>query len=104
MGAQACAELAGVEGLGDVVVGAHFQADHDVDLGAAAGQHHDRAGDALAAHLAANLDPADVGQHPIQQDEVGFAAHGGLDALAPGGRLHDVVTVPPADLAHDRAD
>ena len=101
---QAGGQLAGVEGLGDVVVGADLEADDDVDLGRAPGQHQHRAGDPVPAHLPTDLDAADVGQHPVEQDHVRLVGDRRLHAGPAGARFDHLVTLAPADLGHERPD
>ena len=75
--ADAKDQLADAERLDDVVVGAQLEADHAIDLLALCGQHHDRrlAGACLAAaDPAADLGARDVGQHQVQQNDVGREA------------------------------
>ena len=66
-------QLARREGLGDVVVGAAFEARDLVALLGARGQHDDRqlAGLAVALQRARELEAAGVGQHPVDQQQVG---------------------------------
>jgi hypothetical protein len=69
------------EGLGDVVVRPQLQAHHLVDLLAARGQHHDRLVEALAPQRLADLEPRELGQHDVEDHEVGL---GGARALQAG--------------------
>ena len=63
-------ELAQGERLGDVVVGAELEADDLVDLGVLGREHDDRhAG--LGPEDPADLDARQLGQHQVEQDEVG---------------------------------
>jgi hypothetical protein len=73
-GAQPGLQLARLERLGEVVVGADLQPDHAVHRLAAGGQHQDRhvAG---AAQAAAEVEPVGVGQHEVEDHRV--------EALAP---------------------
>src|SRR4029077_3743496 len=82
------AEDSRIERLGDVVVCSNFEANHLVHLCATAGQHHHRAVDALAPQLADDLGPADVGQYPVDQDQVRLRAAAKLDGLPARTRLH----------------
>ena len=50
------------ERLGDVVVGAGFQAEDGVGIGVVAGQHDDRRLEAVLAQDAHRFAPVDVGQ------------------------------------------
>src|SRR3954454_12843327 len=69
-GADAGGDLAGAERLDDVVVGAELEPDHSVGLLAAGGQHDDRHL-RLAPDLAADVVAGPVGEHEVEQDEVG---------------------------------
>ena len=62
-------QLARVERLGQVVVGAHLQADDAVGLVAARGQH-DHRDFRLRAQLAAQRQPVVAGQHHVEHDQV----------------------------------
>ena len=70
-GPHAGHQLAQAERLGHVVAGAQLEAEHDVDLGVAGGHHDDRHR-LQRAHLLAQLDPRQIGQHHVQQDQVGM--------------------------------
>jgi hypothetical protein len=61
-------ELAGVERLGQVIVGADLQADDLVDVLVSRGQHQDRDVGRLA-DAAADLDPVDVREHQVEDDQ-----------------------------------
>ena len=86
-------ELAGVEGLRQVVVGADLEPDDLVDILVAGGQHQDRHVRSLA-HAAADLDAVHVGQVEIEDDQ---RRHLGGDRVqrraARSDRLHDVAGV-----------
>ncbi|MNI31436.1 hypothetical protein D3C73_853220 [compost metagenome] len=86
-------QLFGREGLGDVVVGAGFQAVNLVLLGTLGGQHDDRhgAGALVIAQLARHGQAGSAGQHPVQQDQVGqFGADKGLGLVGVEGAQHFV--------------
>ena len=104
MGSEPRGQLAGVEGLGDVVIGADLEADHHVHLGIAPGQHDDRATQALAPKLSADLDAVDVREDPVQQHNVGLTRDSKLDSLLAGSSLGDLVTIPAARLGNDCPD
>src|SRR5690606_6953987 len=82
-------QLAGGEGLGDVVVGPYLQADHLVDL-AVLGGHHDHGDVGAAAQLAAHLGARQPGQHQVEEDEVGAVALELVESVGPGGRDGDL--------------
>jgi hypothetical protein len=63
-------QLARVEGLGQVIVGAHFEADDAVDVLALGGQHDDRGLVAGAAQAAADRQAVFAGQHQVQHQQV----------------------------------
>ena len=79
-GADAGGDLTGAEGLDDVVVGAELQADHAVGLVAARGQHDDRHL-RLAPDLAADVVAGAVGEHQVEEDEVGAHARGRVERV-----------------------
>ena len=69
-GAHAGDQLPQPERLGHVVAGAELQPEHDVDLGVAC-RHHDDGHRLEAPHLLADLDAGLVGQHDVEQHEIG---------------------------------
>ena len=69
------------ERLGDVVVGAGFQAEDGVGIGVVAGQHDDRRLEAVLAQDAHRLAAVDVGQADVHDHQVDLAALGRLHAL-----------------------
>ena len=86
-GVDAREQLARRERLGDVVVGAAFEARDLVALFGARRQHDDRqlARLAIALERARELEAARVGQHPVDQQQVGKLV-GDLGAPATGIR------------------
>ena len=72
--------LAGAERLDDVVVGAELEADDAVGLLAAGGEHDDRDLGALAER-AGDVVARPVGEHHVEEDEVGHLARGLLDRV-----------------------
>ncbi len=90
-GANARNELAAAERLGQIIVGAHFQSDHPIDLVALGGEHDDR-NIGIRAQRTAQRQPVLVRQHQVEQDEVdprigqhlahGLAVAGGTDTKA----------------------
>ena len=97
-------EDARVERLGDVVVRADLQTNYLVHLCGAAGEHDHGARDALTSQLANDVRAADVGEHPVDQTEVGVGAGGELDGLRAGAGLHDVMALQAAHLGDQHAD
>jgi hypothetical protein len=83
--AHARDDLPGAERLDDVVVGAELEADDAVGLVAAGGEHDDRHLRG-AADLTADVEARSVGQHQIEQDEVGLDARGRIERLCDGAR------------------
>ena len=77
-------ELARVERLRQVVVGADLEADDLVDVLVAGGEHQDRHVRGLA-HAAADLDPVDVGQHQVEDDQRGLLGRDLRQRGAAGG-------------------
>lgn len=74
-------EFARAEGLGDIVVGADFEADYAVKFfGAGAQQDHRRL--AMFAHAAAQAEPVLAGHHDVENYQVDFT----LTKDASGGR------------------
>src|SRR5262249_31337779 len=73
-------ELAGTEGLADVVVGAKVETDQAVDLLDPRGDHYDRNG-AERAQLAADLQAVAPGEHQVEQDKVRRMLAAPLDHL-----------------------
>ncbi|MNS06269.1 hypothetical protein D3C72_376910 [compost metagenome] len=64
-------QFAGGEGFGQVVVGAHFQAENAVGFVVACGEHQDRRGFVLArAQFAAQHQAVIAGQHDVEHDQV----------------------------------
>ena len=83
--------LAGVERLGDVVVGAQLQAHDLVGVFHARGQHDDRRGGQrlVGAHDARDLPTVEVRHHQVEDDQVGpLAAQHVQRGLAIGGGEH----------------
>jgi len=66
-------ELSGAEGLGDVIVGTHFEADDAVGFVAARREHQD--GQAIQrfvlADFAANVQAGHFGKHEIEKEKIG---------------------------------
>ena len=74
-------QLARAERLAHIVVGAQFQAQHTVDLLVAGAQHQD-GGRALRADLAAQVQPAAIGQAHVQHQQVKGAGLQGAAGVA----------------------
>jgi len=88
-GADAGEELAGIEGLGEVIVGAHLEADDAVDVFAAGGEEEDAVG-GEGAEAGEDFEAVDAGEHDVEKDhgpgvgargfKAGVAAMDGVDA------------------------
>jgi hypothetical protein len=74
-------QLAGAVGLGEVVVGAEVEAEQQIVLGRAGGQHDDRDRRVDPQHPA-HVEPVDLGQHEVEDDQVGDLAAGVLQGAA----------------------
>ena len=84
-GPDARGQLAVAERLGDVVVGAEFEAHDLVDLVVAGGHHDDRDAAALP-QPPADLDAGQAGHHQVEQDDVrAVPVEQGQPLLAVGG-------------------
>jgi hypothetical protein len=88
----AASELADRERLRDVVVGAELEAEHLVELVVASGQHDDRHL-ALGAQALANLEPVELRQHDVQDDEVDALRRELLQRFHAVPRLQDPITL-----------
>ncbi|MNL31347.1 hypothetical protein D3C87_1531310 [compost metagenome] len=92
-GLDAGDQLAEAEGLDQVVVGADLEADDAVDLLALGGEHDDGDVVLLAAQKAADLEAAQLGQHEVQNDQVGLRELDLLEGLLPIVGLYDLVAL-----------
>ena len=77
-------DLARAERLGHVVVGADPEADEDVGLGVAGGQHQHRDG-AVGLDPPAGFDPVEARRRQVEDDEVGAQRAAELDPGGPVG-------------------
>ena len=92
IGPDAGGQLAQAERLGDVVVGAELEADDLVELRVLGGEHDD--GHArLGPDDPADLDPGELGEHEVEQDEVRALGPEADERLAPVGRGDDAVAL-----------
>ena len=92
-----------LNGFTHVVVGAHLEADDPVRLLAARGEHDDRHLGA-AAQLAAHVVAGAVGQHHVQQHQVGRQVAGQRDALGRRARDRAVEALPLERLGERGGD
>ena len=105
-GAHPRQQLARVERLGQVVVGAELEPDDLVDVVALGGEHDDRRVGALGqrADAAADLEPVDAGEHDVEQHHVEVALlQRGQPALPVAGD-GDVDLVLTEILGHERSE
>ena len=79
-------ELFDLEGLHQVVVGAGLESKDALAELAAGGEHQDRGGHPSFTELAADREAVDVGEHPVEDDEVVDPRWGLRERLRPGGR------------------
>jgi hypothetical protein len=85
-GAHTGDQFARRERLGQVVVGAHLQPDHAVDLLSAGGEH-EHVGVGKGAQLATDLQPIESGKHQIEHQQVRVVGPDQLKRLRPIGGL-----------------
>ena len=98
-GAQAGLQFARLEWLGEIVVGAQFEADHAVHRLAARRQHQDR-DVAAAAQPAAEIEAVGVGQHEVEDDRVeSLALQLGFAVAAGAGDGH--TKARPAEIVRN---
>ena len=82
-GLDAGKQDAGLDRLGDVVVGAHLKTENLVEVLVACGQHQDHAA-IMRSHGATDLEAVLAGQHDVEDDQVGlFGQNTGLRGVAP---------------------
>src|SRR6478672_462620 len=83
-------ELGEPERLGDVVVAAGVEAEHDVDLAVSRGEDHDRHVRVGPTDPAAHLDAVEIGQSEVEQHELGPVADRELERVGTGRRPEDL--------------
>src|SRR4051812_45305983 len=86
-------QLAEAEGLGEVVVGAHAQAEDLVRLHALGGEHQDGGGGSAAAQFLEQLVPVALREHHVEHDQIDIRLQGHAQAGLAVGRHADVVAV-----------
>src|SRR6476660_1152973 len=86
LGADAGEQHAELERLGDIVIGAGFQAENGVGIGGLRCEHDDRPLEAAAAEQLAGLASIDVGKPNIEKHEVHMAVARQLEAFRGIGR------------------
>src|SRR5207237_4318951 len=105
-GADARDELAWRERLGHVIVGAHLEAEDLVALLDAAGDHDH--GDVLGLDVlleaATYLPAVELGDHDVEQHQVGMNLTRLLERVRSGGRDHDVVAFLGEVVANEVRD
>ena len=98
-------QFAGGEGFGQVIVGAHFQAEDAIGFVVAGGEHQDRRGFVLAgAQFTAQHQAVIAGHHQVQHDQVhliGFQKMAHLPAVGNHGGAQAVLLQV---IAHQLAD
>ena len=102
LGADAGEQHRQLEGLGDIVVGAGVEAVDLVAVGGVAGQHQDRALDALLAQQPAELAAVHVGQADVEDDEVVVLLAGAGEAAVAVAGLEDVELLGQHQLVGQR--
>ena len=94
-GVDSSKELPNGERFGQVVIGTRFEPGHFVVLGSTSGQHQDVQRWPCPAETATDLDPVEIRQHEIEEDEIenplsaennGFFAKLAGDNFMPRGR------------------
>jgi hypothetical protein len=79
-GSDASGELHDREGFAQIIVGSHLQPGDAVGHVTAGGEHEDRH-QVLAPELAADGEPVQAGQHPVEDYEIGAGAVRGCERL-----------------------
>ena len=103
-GGDAGGEFVGVEGFGEVVVGAEVEALDAVGDLAAGGEHEDAAVEALLAHFLAEGEAVEAGEHDVEDEEVVAVVGGGAEAVGSGGGVGDVVALGGEEVGDDEGD
>lgn len=77
-------QLHHAEGLGQVIVGARIKAAYLVELGAFRREHHDgkELRRRVLAQAAENLEPIDLGQHDVEQHQIGKRFSASIEEIA----------------------
>ena len=89
-------------GLGDVVVSAHFETDHGVDL-RSLGRDHDDGNGRAGPDRPAHIDAGQTGQHEIEQYQIRFDSGEESEGLVavPGHRNVESLAAEPDDQSID---
>src|SRR5438105_3897564 len=96
-------DLGQAERLRHIVVTAGTERVHLVLHRVLGGEEEDRRLEALLAQAAADLDPFDVRQHPVEDDQVGLEVANDAEGVPPVARLADVEALV-AERGRDRVD
>ncbi len=96
-------QLAPLEWLDEVVVGAAVEAVDPILCLRAGGQHQDR-DVAVGSQAAADLDPVEPGKTEIEDDQVGDESGGGVERVDPVGGGADFVALVAERAAQDVGD
>src|SRR4029079_13150678 len=97
------AEFADGKRLRDVVVRAELEAEHLVELVVAGGEHDDRHGAARTQALA-DLEPVELRQHQVEDDEIDVLALELLERLLAVARLDHAEAVPLERVGEELLD
>ena len=103
-GTHAGDELARLEGLGDVVVGADLEARHPVDDVVASGEHDDRGPPTGGAELAQDVEPRAPGKHDVEDDQVRLVLERRRECRIAVAGVPDLVALAGKVGPHDLAD
>ncbi len=101
--ADARQELARIEGLGEIVVGAQLQPDDLVGV-VAARRHHDHRRAPALADLAREREAVHAGQHQVDQEDVEARSAQGLQRLGGIACHHRRHAVLPQELSEQRGE
>ena len=95
-GLDAGDQLARIEGLGDIVIGAQLQADDLVHIVVAGGEHDDgQVGrESARAHLTADRPPVDLGKHEVEDHQSRELAGNQFERLGTGAGGLRAVALP----------
>src|SRR5690349_2273879 len=94
----------GIERLGQEVVPAELEAEHDIDIGVAGRQHEHGSQDARTPEIAADLVTVSPRQHDIQDDAGESSVQGSLLPRDAVTRCYDLIPflLQPIAKTHDQ--
>ena len=89
---HAFGQFARAEGFGHVIQGTQFESQATRVTGGPSGQNNDgdRGGGGVAPQDFADAETVDVGQHQVEQDEIGAPVEHGSEGIAAIRRGHDL--------------